>query len=246
MGTAPVGDGLSTIITVLSYNGILSISPTAGANIMPDMERFVELIRQSADKLEAAVLAQFPPADEQVSGLPTAEAYFAHVNTIIQSDPNYVKPSRGFYEYRIVGETRRVWTLNLKEAPGGVIEGAVENPDVVFEIKEPHFRRLIGGELDTEAAFMQGKLKVEGDLRLALRLGPVMESMLPVPMGVQGGVESAETTTNSVQCSATTRSGRRCKNRPLKGTIFCRVHSKGELGSAEKPYNQTARKAAKD
>ena len=226
MGTAPVGDGLSTIITVLSYNGILSISPTAGANIMPDMERFIELIRESADKLEAAVLEQFPPADEQVSGLPTAEAYFAHVNTIIQSDSNYVKPTRGYYEYCIVGETQRVWTLNLKEAPGGVIEGAVENPDVVFEIKESHFRRLIGGELDTEAAFMQGKLKVEGDLRLALRLGPVMESMLPVPMTVQGGVGSAETHTKSKQCTATIQSGRRCKNRAVMGATYCRVHAK--------------------
>jgi hypothetical protein len=225
MGTAPVGDGLSLIITVLSYNGILSISPTAGVNIMPDMEQFVEMIRDSADQLEAAVLQHFPPVDTQISGLPTAAAFFAHVNEIIQSDPNYVKLSRGYYEYRIVGETQRVWTLNLKEAPGGVIEGAVENPDVVFEIKESHFRRLVGGELDTEAAFMQGKLKVEGDLRLALRLGPVMESMLPVPMTVQGVVDSAENIAKPQQCAAMTKSGRQCKNRTVAGSTFCRVHA---------------------
>ncbi|MCO5189229.1 MAG: wax ester/triacylglycerol synthase family O-acyltransferase [Anaerolineae bacterium] len=65
MGTAPVGDGISLIITVLSYDGTISISPTTGANIMPDIDQFVDMLRQATDELEAAVFERFPLPDEQ-------------------------------------------------------------------------------------------------------------------------------------------------------------------------------------
>ena len=62
------GDGHGTrlamesalIITVLSYDGTISISPTTGANIMPDIDQFVDMLRQATDELEAAVFETVP------------------------------------------------------------------------------------------------------------------------------------------------------------------------------------------
>lgn len=57
MGMAPIFDGMGLILPVFSYNGVLSISPTSSANIMPDIDKFTRYLRESANTLEEAVLA---------------------------------------------------------------------------------------------------------------------------------------------------------------------------------------------
>ncbi len=56
MGMAPIFDGMGLIIPVLSYNGVLSFSPTTAHNIMPDVDLFTKYIRESANTLEQYVL----------------------------------------------------------------------------------------------------------------------------------------------------------------------------------------------
>ncbi|MEM6967692.1 MAG: wax ester/triacylglycerol synthase family O-acyltransferase, partial [Bacteroidota bacterium] len=48
MGMAPIIDGMGLIITILSYDGLLTISPTSDANSMPDIDDFTRYIRESA------------------------------------------------------------------------------------------------------------------------------------------------------------------------------------------------------
>jgi WS/DGAT/MGAT family acyltransferase len=52
MGMAPIFDGMGLIIPVLSYNGVLSFSPTTAANIMPDVDKFTRYLREAANFLE--------------------------------------------------------------------------------------------------------------------------------------------------------------------------------------------------
>ena len=55
MGLAPIFDGMGLIIPVLSYNGVLSFSPTTAANIMPDVDLFTRYLRESANALEDSI-----------------------------------------------------------------------------------------------------------------------------------------------------------------------------------------------
>ncbi len=55
MGMAPVFDGMGLIMPVMSYNGVLSISPTVAANVMPDVDVFARYIREAANTLEDSV-----------------------------------------------------------------------------------------------------------------------------------------------------------------------------------------------
>lgn len=54
MGTAPIFDGMGLIMPVFSYNGVISISPTSAANLMPDLDDFTRFLRESANELEEA------------------------------------------------------------------------------------------------------------------------------------------------------------------------------------------------
>ena len=55
IGMAPIFDGIGLIMPVFSYNGVLSISPTSAANLIPDINVLARRIRESANDLEAAV-----------------------------------------------------------------------------------------------------------------------------------------------------------------------------------------------
>ena len=48
-------------------------------------------------------------------------------------------------------------------------------PDCTVSIDLDTFKRMIAGEVDAAAIYMQGKLKIAGDLRLALKLGPALQ-----------------------------------------------------------------------
>lgn len=66
MGTAPLFDSMGLMITVCSYMGTVSLSPTSSDNLMPDIAKFSRYLRESANELE-----------QRVQGLLAAEATVA-------------------------------------------------------------------------------------------------------------------------------------------------------------------------
>lgn len=55
MGTAPIFDGIGLMIPINSYNGLISVSPTSCASLMPDLDKFTLYIRESANEMEEIV-----------------------------------------------------------------------------------------------------------------------------------------------------------------------------------------------
>lgn len=73
-------------------------------------------------------------------------------------------------QWNITGEDPGVWAFRIENGSGTLIPGGVEKPDVIFTTSSKIWIDIAEGRLDSTKAFMTGKLKVSGDLTLAIRV----------------------------------------------------------------------------
>lgn len=72
------------------------------------------------------------------------------------------------------GEPGSVY-IDGKSTPNTVSDGEGKNADCTITVSLETFDKMIKGELDGTSAFMQGKLRVAGDMGLAMKLGPILQ-----------------------------------------------------------------------
>lgn len=63
-----------------------------------------------------------------------------------------------------------------RSEPNAVTDGAGKPADCTISVGLDTFERMVKGELDGTSAFMQGKLRVAGDMALAMKLGPLLQT----------------------------------------------------------------------
>jgi WS/DGAT/MGAT family acyltransferase len=181
MGMAPLVDGMGLLITVLSYNGVLSISPTSSPAVMPDLDRFSRYLRESANELEAAVLPHRPPATE--AGLAEARdvaaltaAFVDQMRSTLEQAPSEQALGEGTFQLTITGADEKSWMINLGER--SMREGNGRPADATLTIRDAHLADILRGKLDPKIAFVQGKLRVDGDINRAIEFGALLPKVV--------------------------------------------------------------------
>ena len=76
------------------------------------------------------------------------------------------------------GEPGSVY-IDGKSVPNTVSDGDGKNADCTISTSLETFEKMVKGELDGTSAFMQGKLRVAGDMGLAMKLGPILQKARP-------------------------------------------------------------------
>ena len=71
------------------------------------------------------------------------------------------------------GEPGSVY-IDGKATPNTVSDGDGKSADCTITLTLETFEKMVKGELDGTSAFMQGKLRVAGDMGLAMKLGPIL------------------------------------------------------------------------
>lgn len=60
------------------------------------------------------------------------------------------------------------------DGTAGQVDNSNSDADATIKVDWNDFQKLAGGEMDPTMAFMQGKLKVEGDMSVAMQLQGLM------------------------------------------------------------------------
>lgn len=92
----------------------------------------------------------------------------------IKEDPDKATSINAIYEFQLSGEEGGTWTLDLKQEGGKITEGSLGNADCTVTISLDDLSDIVEKKLNPQMAFMSGKLKVTGDMGLALKLGTIL------------------------------------------------------------------------
>jgi len=183
MGMAPIIDGMGLIITIFSYNGNVTISPTSDIKTMPDIDVFTRYIRESANELEALILKRGKRKKKKKQAKkaailkPMSDELFIHIKKQLTANAKHIKAKNGVFQFNITGPAATHWKIDLNKSPGSVRKGKVKKADAIFTIKEDHFLRVGRGQLNLQTAFIQGRLKIEGDSAKAMKLGSILSKI---------------------------------------------------------------------
>lgn len=65
--------------------------------------------------------------------------------------------------------------IDATQNPATMSEESSSDPDVALISTKDNFQKILDGSLDPNIAFMMGRLKVRGSMKLALKLSAVLE-----------------------------------------------------------------------
>jgi len=74
------------------------------------------------------------------------------------------------FQFVLSGEDGGNYYLQFTDGAGEVREGTAENPSITISMDASDFKDMVAGKLNAMSAFMSGKLKLKGDMVLAMKL----------------------------------------------------------------------------
>ncbi|KAE8748343.1 hypothetical protein FOCC_FOCC004979 [Frankliniella occidentalis] len=93
-------------------------------------------------------------------------------------NPELVKKVQGVYLFQVSGAEEGFWHIDLKNGSGSSGKGKPEAaPDCTLSMDSKNFFDMFSGKLKPSAAFMTGKLKITGNLQIAMKLEKLMSSL---------------------------------------------------------------------
>ena len=111
----------------------------------------------------------------------TVPELMAYAARLIDENQQEAAEFGAVYKFILDGGEGGVWRMNLKDAPG-VSEGDGD-ADCTILMSTSDFVDAAEGRVDSRTLFFMGKLKVQGDYGLALKLKKLFKQMTAEPAG---------------------------------------------------------------
>ena len=102
----------------------------------------------------------------------TPAEYFNELPSKLNRDK--VKGMNAIYQWDITGNNGGKWHIILKNDDVQVGGGQADSPNITLTLEDQNFMDLVTGKLNGQMAFLTGKLKIQGDMTLAMKLQSII------------------------------------------------------------------------
>ncbi|XP_059166949.1 sterol carrier protein 2-like [Physella acuta] len=125
---------------------------------------------------EAAVLRnniQAVPTSSSIENDFKSSAMFSEIKKALEQDgANIVKKMKGVFCFKVKGPGNKegVWVVDVKNGNGAVKFDSADKADTTITMADEDLYNLMLGKLNPQTAFFQGKLKIAGNMGLAMKL----------------------------------------------------------------------------
>jgi putative sterol carrier protein len=85
--------------------------------------------------------------------------------------PDKASGTNATIQYDVSGDGGGTWNAVIKDGTCTVNPGAATNPNLTLQIAAQDWVDMLSGKQSGQMLFMSGKLKVKGDMGLAMKLG---------------------------------------------------------------------------
>ncbi len=103
----------------------------------------------------------------------SVKGFFDSLQARLNQDPSKLAGMNCVYQFRIGGQA---FNVAMKDGKAAVAPGEAGAPNCTVTMAENDFLDMLAGKLNGQMAFMTGKLKVAGDMGLALKLGSFIKT----------------------------------------------------------------------
>jgi hypothetical protein len=102
------------------------------------------------------------------------DVFERHMPEKLRSKPDVVSKINAVYQFNISGPGGGQWSVDCTRPGGLIASGVAAAPKCTVAATDADFLAIVNGKMNAQMAFMSGKLKIQGDMGLAMKLQQIL------------------------------------------------------------------------
>ena len=100
----------------------------------------------------------------------TVKEIFADLEKRVAANSAKLQGMNAVFQFCLSGDEPGCWQVKLEGGEAQVVEGTPSTPGVTINMSSVDFKDMVGGKLNATQLFMSQRLKLQGDMGLAMKL----------------------------------------------------------------------------
>ena len=102
------------------------------------------------------------------------DVFEKHMPERLKAKPDVVAKIGAVYQFNISGPGGGQWSVDCTAQGGAVTSGTSTAAKCTVSCTDADFLAIVNGKLNPQMAFMSGKLRIQGDMGLAMKLQQIL------------------------------------------------------------------------